>query len=527
MFHLANGVECFGEAILKKELEMDRRNYSRRQFARLAGAGVVAALSTGERAWSAPASKPNILVIMSDEHNARVMGCMNDGVIQTPSLDALAKRGVVFENCYCNSPLCVPSRLSFTSGKYASRVGGWSNSCWLPSPDYPSLPSAVKGAGYDAYLCGKMHYDASCRYGFTEIGGNRNDHTMTGKGKRRAADDLAPAPGYSKRFENCHIGETSTVLEHDRNVTKGTIEFLQTRKATDAPFFLLSGYLAPHFPLIIPEKYWLPYQGKIPMPVIPDGFLDGMPLNYKHLRLGFHVENVPGDVVRRSRELYYGLVQWVDEEIGKVLKVLASSGVADNTVVIYTSDHGENMGEHGLWWKNCVYDTAARVPLIVSWPARWNGGQRRTQVCSLVDVVQTIADLCDAKTPDDWNGDSMSAWLDDATTPWKDFAVSEYYAHNIASGYSMLRAGDFKYVYHARPTKHHEPERELYNLKADPGEFTNLAKQSGYADRINAMHLALVKEIGEDPETTEGRCRVDIARGYTRPDGRTGKDSEA
>jgi choline-sulfatase len=509
-------------------MRMGTHGYTRRQFIEFMGAGLATAAApqfgaTGTK----PERTPNILVIMSDEHNAGVLGCAGNEIIRTPNLDALAGRGVVFENCYCNSPLCVPSRLSFTSGKYASRVGAWSNDCWLPSADYPSLPGILKAAGYEAFLCGKMHYDVTRRYGFTEIGGEMNQSVKTGRGSRRAPDDLKPVPGISERFQNFHAGDTSSGMEHDRRVSAGTLEFLRNRKGSEAPFLLLAGYIAPHFPLIVPQKYWDAYRGKVPPPIIPEGFLDALPLNYRHLRIGFNVEDVPEDVVRKGRELYYGLVQWLDEEIGKVLACLPDSEVADNTVVIYTADHGENMGEHGLWWKNCLYDSAARVPLIISWPARWNGGQRRTQVCSLVDVVQTIAELCGAKAPEDWNGDSMVHWLDDAAARWKDLAVSEYYGHNIASGYAMVRIGSFKYVYHTPADDAHPAQRELYDLSKDPGEFHNLAGRPEYAERGAAMHATLVNELGEDPNRTEQRCRADYARGYVRDDGRTKKEKKS
>lgn len=495
---------------------------TRRQFMEMIGAGLVAAASRARGADSSDAiskRKPNVLVIMSDEHNAGILGCAGNTLVRTPNLDGLACRGVVFDNCYCNSPLCVPSRLSFTAGKYASRVGAWSNSCWLPSADYPSLPRVLQTVGYETFLCGKMHYDVTRRYGFTEIGGAMNKTIKDGRGARRDANDLTPKPGISERFQDFRTGDDSRVMKHDRQVTAGTLEFLKGRKNTDAPFLLLAGYLAPHFPLIIPERYWAPYRGRVPMPVIPEGHLEALPLNYKHLRIAFNVEDVPDDVVRKGRELYYGFVEWLDEELGKVLATLAASEVADNTVVIYTTDHGENMGEHGLWWKNCLYDSAARVPLIVSWPARWKGGQRRTQVCSLVDVVQTIAALCGTATPADWNGDSMVPWLDDPKTPWKDFAVSEYYGHNVASGYAMIRMGAFKYVYHTPPDADHPAERELYNLKKDPGEFVNLAQKPRYAERMATMHAALINELREHPDYTEQRCRADYARGYVRDDG--------
>ena len=492
----------------------------RRDFLRAAAAGVtVSACSPRILADAGGSSesprRPNILVIISDEHNAGVTGCYRNGIVQTPNLDRLSRQGVTLENCYCNSPLSVPSRLSFTAGKYASRIGAWSNNTWLPSADYPTLPRTMNAAGYESVLCGKMHYDRTRRYGFREIGGNMNTHLKTGTGTRRRADNLKPQHKISSRFNDFHTGD-SKILRHDRAVTSGTVEFLKKRHAGDKPFFLMAGYLAPHFPLIVPEEYWEPYKGKVPMPRIPEGHLESLPLNYKHLRIAFNVEDVPEDIVQKGRELYYGLTQWVDEEIGKVLKALENSEAADNTVVIYTTDHGENMGEHGLWWKNCLYDHASRVPLIVSWPARWRGGQRRTEACSLVDLVQTIGELGGAECPTDWNGDSMLPWLDDSRTAWKDLAVSEYYGHNIASGFAMIRMDRYKYVYHTPPDEDHRAERELYNLLEDPGEFNNLATQRAHQERIKEMHAALVKEIGEEPDKTEKRCRADYARGYGR-----------
>ncbi len=490
----------------------------RREFLSTAVAGAAAA-SVARRSRAALRDRPpNIFLIMTDEHNHSIAGCYGNKLARTPNIDRIAARGVTFEDAYCNSPLCVPSRMSFTAGKYIHRTGAWSNDCWLPSADYPSLPRLLNAAGYESFLCGKMHYDATRRYGFTEIGGNMNKHHKTGLGKRRAADDTRVNWAAGKnRFGKFHPGDDSSILSHDRKVTAGVLDFFSKRTRRDKPFFLAAGYLAPHFPLIVPEAYWNVYKGRIAMPEIPEGFVESLPLNYQHLRRGFGLVNVPDDTVRRGRELYYGLTQWVDNEIGKVLAAFEKSPLADETVVIYTTDHGENMGEHTLWWKNCMYEQASHIPMIVSWPQRWKGGQRRAGACSMVDLVQTIAELGGARTPGDWNGASMVRWLDDPSTAWKDFAVSEYYAHNIASGYAMYRTGKWKYVYHNAPDAHHPAERELYDLTADPMEFHNLAKDAAHKPQVEKLHAALVKELGEDPEESERRCRADYAKGYGRP----------
>ena len=286
------------------------------------------------------------------------------------------------------------------------------------------------------------------------------------------------------------------------------IQFLRERRPDDKPFFLVVGFIAPHYPLVAPPEYIAHFKDKIPAPEIPAGYLDTLPMNYKLLRNDRKLERVPPEMVKLGRESSYARVEWTDHQIGLVLDALKASPLADNTIVIYTADHGENMGEHGLWWKNCLYDTAARVPLIISWPARWKGGQVRTGACGAVDLVQTIAELAGAKTPADWNGTSLVPWLDHASFAWKNLAVSEYYAGYIASGIVMIRQGDWKYVYHTRADAKHGPERELYDLSADPKELRNLAGDAQQRERIQAMHTALVKELGEDPEQSERRFRA-------------------
>ncbi|MBS1815306.1 MAG: sulfatase-like hydrolase/transferase [Acidobacteria bacterium] len=492
---------------------------ARREFIKSTAAGVTAAAISGPEMFAAPAKKPNILLIMSDEHNPFVTGAYGNRIVHTPNIDGLAADGITFENHYCNSPLCSPSRMSFTAGKYVSRVSAWNNRCDLPNNDIASLPRVMTAAGYDSVLCGKMHYDRTRRYGWTEAGGNFNKAFKDGLSAGRWNPEKTFSPVLSPRFEQFHPGENSGILNHDRKVTKGAVEFLSQRKDDDKPFFLLVGYLAPHFPLIVPEE-WDKYKGKIAMPEIPKGFLDQLPTNYKTLRAGFEMCTVPSETVKRGRELYYGLTSWFDNEMGKVLSTLrANKEMAENTIIIYTSDHGENMGEHGMWWKNTMYEQSAHVPTIISWPKKWKGNQRRKLASSHVDLVRTIIDMGGGKAPTDWNGSSMVPWMNDPSYAWKDFALSEYYAHNVASGYVMVRTGPWKYTYHNRMTAKHGPERELYDLATDPKELNNLAAKPEHAKRIAAMHAMMLRELrGKDPEQTELQCRKELSIGYRRTD---------
>ena len=466
-----------------------------------------------------PERPPNVLLVLSDEHDPAVTGCYGDDVVETPHLDALAARGVAFDACYCNSPLCTPSRLSFTAAQYVSRCGAWGNTSWLPGEDYPTIAHALRRAGVEPLLCGKQHYDFTRRYGFTDLIPDlfTNQDRKTGKGHRRDPHEASiNHAAWRKRRDDFTVGEHSKAMDHDRRVTAAACDFLRGRRADEGPFFMLAGYLTPHFPLTVPERLAEKYRGRVPMPVLPDGLLGSLPTNYVQHRRGFGTVDVSDDETRLGREYYWALTEWFDGQVGELVAALDASAVGGDTVVIYTSDHGENKGDHGMWWKNCMYDHGARVPLIVSDPRRWEGGQRRGGACSLLDVAQTVLALQGAEPPPDADGDPLLPYLDDAEHAWKDLAVSEYYGHNVSTGIAMIRRGRWKYVYHTRTGPRDEPERELFDMKADPLELNNLAAEAGLSGRLQAMHRLLVEELGEEPDVTEQRCRTAYARGYDR-----------
>ena len=463
--------------------------------------------------------RPNVLVIISDEHNAGIMGCAGDPIARTPHLDDLAARGVLFSAHYCASPICTPSRQSLTTGKYVSRHNVWGNTVGVPN-DWPSLPRVFTAAGYESFLIGKMHYKGGRDYGFTVLDQGKAGGRAAGspaesvkkpspRPRERLPAGLFPDRGNEIGAEFTPLGEVDDLDTFvDVRRRDDAVAFLRARPPDARPFFLVVGFITPHYPLVAPPEFLAHFKDRVPPPVVPAGYVDTLPLNYRHLRNDRKLERVPPETVKLAREAYYARVEWADEQIGQVLSALAASDCASNTVVVYTSDHGENLGEHGLWWKNCLYDSGARVPLIVSWPARWNGGQVRAGACGALDLVQTLADVAGAKTPPDWNGRSMGPWLDDPDFAWRDLAVSEYYSGYIASGMAMVRQGDWKYVYHTRADAQHGPERELYNLRADPAELRNLAADPQQDVRMKELHAAMVIEIGEDPGQTEKRYRA-------------------
>lgn len=467
--------------------------------------------------------RPNILLVMSDEHDPAVAGCYGDPLVRTSTLDRLAAEGVTFDGCYCNSPLCVPSRLSFTALQYVSRCGAWNNSCRLPSPDYPTLPHALRGAGYRPVLIGKQHYTQGWDYGFDVFGPqNRVDRVgkSTGRGGRRPATSVTAdgVTGWEKRAAAFVVGDQSEVLDHDRAVTEHARRWLDTQADASQPFFLFVGYIAPHFPITVPAAFAEPYLGRAPDPIGRPGWApvdeSTLPLNYRHLRAGFANQNADPAVERRGRDLYWGLTAWFDDQLGQLLDTLDRSPLRDNTIVIYTSDHGENKADHGLWWKNCMFEPAARVPLIVRDPRRFAAGTRVARPCSLLDVGQTVLDLAGAPRMERTSGASLLPALLDPDGAHDGVAVSEYFGHNIASGFAMIRSGPWKYVYHTAADAEHGPERELYHLPDDPHELRNLAGDPAQAGRCSELHAALCREIGDDPDAVEERCRADNARGY-------------
>lgn len=472
--------------------------------------------------------RPNILFIMSDEHDPAVTGCYGDPLVRTPHLDRLASEGVTFDAAYCNSPLCVPSRLSFTALQYVSRCAAWSNDCRLPSADYPSLPNALRTAGYRPVLIGKQHYVREHDYGFDVFGPqNGIDRTSraTGRGTRRPAHDTTVTqPGaWLNRAKDFRVGDRSSILDHDRGVTDHAIRWLEQYGRDASPFFLFVGYIAPHFPITVPEPFAARYLGRTPDPIGRPGWSpvdeSRLPLNYRHLRAGFANAAADPAVERRGRDLYWGLTDWFDDQLGRLLDALDRSPLADRTVVVYTSDHGENKADHGLWWKNCMFEHAARVPLIVRWPRRFPAGARVARPCSLLDAGQTVLDLAGARPFEGMTGRSLLPWLDRPdraahSHAGPDAAVSEYFGHNIASGFVMIRKGDWKYVYHTAPDPDHGPQRELYDLSTDPTETHNLAADPVHDARCRDLHDQLCRTIAADPDEVELRCRHDYARGY-------------
>ncbi len=458
--------------------------------------------------------QPNFLIIMSDEHGPMWSSAYGHPFVRTPNMERLAERGATFDAAYCNAPLCVPSRLSFMTGRYVSNCGGWDNTTPLPS-DVPTWPYALRNAGYDAVLCGKMHLlGLDSRHGFSDQlafephGGGYLDPEAD---RRRGQTNRGLHPLY-QWDEGVQIADppwrgvqeagagTGPMIYADDTIEAAALEYIRDSKRGDHPFALCVGFVAPHFPFIVPEPYYSKYYPEYAdLPDNPPGHVEELPAAAVRLRQMFGFDGYTDDDVRRARAAYYGLITYLDDKIGRLLDALEEQGLSDNTVVIHTSDHGESLGEHGLWRKMNLYEQAARVPLQISWPGRIAGGQRFSGAVSTVDTTATILDIAGVAgdsagylRPD---GDSLLPLMSGATDDWKDEAFVEHLAHGTDRARAMVRQGAWKLSYsHGNP-----PELELYDLDSDPGEFTNLAGLPDHREVQDRLE-ARIMEIWGNPD---------------------------
>lgn len=438
--------------------------------------------------------RPNFLVIMSDEHGPMWSSAYGHPFVQTPNMERLAEAGATFDAAYCNSPLCVPSRLSFMTGRYVSNCEGWDNAKPLPS-DVPTWPYLLRSMGYDSALSGKMHLIGPDQlHGFQHQiaydphgGGHRSDSepdlSTGGRHPIYLWEDGVPTSDEPWPSVKEARAGTGPMIEADDAIEESALAYLRDPSRRDSPWALCVGFVAPHFPFIVPEPYFSLYWPEYAdLPDNPPGHLENLPAAANRLRQAFNFSGYTEDEVRAARAAYYGLITYLDDKIGRLLDVLEDTGMYDNTVIIHTSDHGESLGEHGLWRKMNFYEQSARVPLQISWPGVIDGGQRFTGAVSLVDAAATILDMASVDQTSqsfmNLDGASLLPQLAGATDRQRDEAFSEHLAHGTDRPRAMVRQGRWKlsYSHHSRT-----PDIELYNLESDPGEFLNLANDGTHS----------------------------------------------
>ncbi|MHB1001772.1 MAG: sulfatase-like hydrolase/transferase [Armatimonadota bacterium] len=426
------------------------------------------------------AERPNILVIMSDQHNPHILGCEGDKVVKTPSMDRLAQNGILFENCYCPAPLCVPSRMSFMSSRYPYQNEVWTNICHLSS-DIPTFAHSLSAAGYETVLCGRMHFcGPDQRHGFMKrlIGDVTGEYIgsplpaltnylLQGAGASRKAAEIAGPGRTGYQLYDETVADTASGYIRD---------YAKNHKPDSDPFCMVAGFVLPHCPFVCPDDDFYMYYDQIDLPQFPDGYFENLHPAVKEWRRHFGIDNLTEDEIRRARSGYYGLVAHFDRQLGKVINAVEESGLSENTVIVYTSDHGEMAGEHGMWWKMNHYEGSASVPLMISWPGHYKAGIRKDQIVNLIDIGPTLIDIAGADPLPDVSGRSMLPIINGTDDKWSNESFTEYCPNLGFPPSRMIRKGPWKLV-------HYDGYRpQLFNLHDDPMEYNDLGDNPDYAN---------------------------------------------
>ncbi len=474
------------------------------------------------------APRPNVLFMMADDLN-NSLGCYGHPLVKTPNLDKLAARGVRFQNAACQFPLCGPSRNSILTGLYPNSTGILTNSQLFRQtiPNHISLPQAFRRDGYFAARIGKLYH-----YGVpNSIGTNGHDDPASWE------LELNPA-GCDRLLEHSNIfslipGNFGGTLswyasprpdeQHTDGLQAKDAEWVLERCARDKdrPFFLALGFFRPHTPYVSPEQWFKGYP-EADMPVVTGVKEDQADLptpalgSYKKEQ-----DKLTDDLRRQAVQAYFASISFMDAQAGKVLDALDRLGLADNTIVVFTSDHGYHLGEHGLWQKQSIFEESARVPLLIAGPGAKKGAVANTPV-GLIDLYPTLAELCGVRAPENLQGQSLAPILKDPDAKGRGWVLSQ-----VVRGGGFKRqgasaaAGDngkriFGYALRTDRWRYTEWDegkagKELYDHEKDPKELTNLADkpehadaQSKLADQLHAAVKTTFPANGETPKIPEG-----------------------
>ena len=453
-----------------------------------------------------PLAPKNLLVIMSDEHGKHAAA-------KTPNLERLAARGTRFTSAYTTSPICVPARASFATGKYQYQVGYWDNADAYDGA-VPSWHHLLRDRGSRVVSIGKLHFRGlpGDDHGFSEE--IIPMHVIEGLGdvKGLVRSDIPRRKGYDKLANLAGPGE-SPYTRYDRDIAARARDWLRDEapKHRDRPWALFVSFVCPHFPLVAPREFFDLYPlERIPLPkqYLPAQRPDHPYLREYHACVGYD-DGFGGDhaKVRRAIAGYLGLVSFMDANVGAVLAALEESGLTDETRVVYTSDHGDNLGARGLWGKSTMYEESAGVPLILAGPDIAAGARCATPV-SHVDLFPFFLEATGTPMPGGgYNGVSPLALAQ------PDRAVlSEYHAIGSTGGVTMLRKGRWKYVHYVR----HRPQ--LFDLESDPEELVDLAADPAHRARLRELEAQLRRHL--DPDEVDARAKRRQAELLARYGGR-------
>jgi len=438
--------------------------------------------------------RPNVLILMGDEHPVFMSGCYGHRSVRTPTLDGLAARGVVFDAAYCPSPICAPSRAAMMTGRHVHTVQVWDNAAPLRC-DWPTFAHSFSAAGYRTILCGKMHFVGPDQlHGFGERW-TQDIYPATFDWTRSNRRETAVNDGQNidRVFE---AGEGWTRdMDYDEEVVFRAEYGLRriARQRERPPFMMCVSLTGPHYPYRAPSRYWNMYcDDDVDLPVIPDDYRDRDHVYVDWLRRhGKFDRLVPDEVCIRARRAILGRITMVDDYLRRILSLLRREGLERDTIVVYASDHGDMMGEHGLWYKNAAYEWSSRSPWLMAGPGV--APRRIDEAVSLLDLGPTLCGLAGV-TPiyDRTDGRDLSDLLRGEREPGTGQAIMENYGEGVWRGWRMIRQGQHKMTY----VPGYEPE--LYDLAADPDEWRDVAGDPAYAKVRADLERAVLSDWDPD-----------------------------
>ena len=474
---------------------------------------IIFLIAIAASATATAAERPNVLLIVSDDLTA-CLGCYGNDVCETPNLDRLAREGVLFKHAYCQYPVCGPSRASFMSGLYPNTTKMLRNNYKTASykatnpklADHPSIGGLLKNNGYFSARVSKIyHMGIPGGIEAGEAGGDEPD-SWDWTYNVLAPETYSPGkfelltpqrPHFGSNFATIRVPNDRIATQADVMASRQAVAILESRAGDrpdvktrdnrikpEAPFFLAVGLIRPHVPLVAPERLFDKYPAAdIKLPDVPEGDLEDIPEPAARMRNKGRYD-MNQEQQRKAIAGYYASVSFMDEQVGRLLNALDRLKIRDNTIVIFTSDHGYNLGEHRCWQKLSLFEESTRVPLLISVPGfDQSAGQSADGIVELIDLYPTIADLVGLKkkAPKNLQGQSLRPLLENPSrSDWKNIAYTVTY-----------RNGESIRTHRWRYNRWGEAGEELYDHQQDPNEFTNLANSPNHTDILQEMRALL------------------------------------
>jgi uncharacterized sulfatase len=442
------------------------------------------------------ARRKNVLLIMIDDLNMD-LGCYGNQIVESPNIDQLAAEGVQFQNAYCQFALCNPSRASLLTGLRpdSTNIKGLGGHFRDSLPNVITLPQMFRKNGYFTASIGKVFHmgvpDAIAQWKGDQIDTASWDTDISCWGYELNSngyfynatpweEDSAGTGGAVSWLK----AEKEPNIQHDYRVATETIRLMKAHQ--DEPFFIAPGFIRPHVPLVAPKKYFRMYEPediKLPPSLhndrndIPEPVLDMFGADF----------NISREEHRRAIRAYYACISFVDAQVGRILNALDSLNLRENTLVVLVSDHGYQLGEHGLWFKKFLFNESIQVPLIVSDPEiEERHGTKCEEIVELVDIYPTLADLFNIPLEEEKQGLSFAPLLHDPYQPWKEAAFIQTAQGNNITG-RAVRTQHWTYI----EWNEGNSGKELYYNDQDPHQFYNLADDRGYSETLERMQTLL------------------------------------